>query len=54
MTDEQRQALQIEAVNTATEIQNVIKNAQTVSAQYQQEIDRLNIKLSALLSVTEG
>jgi len=50
LTPEQRQALEQEILSTQAEMEQVIKNAQTVAAQYQAEIDRLRLKQSALLA----
>ena len=53
LTAEQKQALEQEAINTAAEMEQVIKNAQTVAAQYNSEIQRLQLKQSALLAAVE-
>lgn len=53
MTPEQRQSLEQEAIKTGAEMEQVIKNAQTVAAQYQSEIQRLQLKQSALLAAVE-
>jgi len=53
LTQEQRQALEQEILSTQAEMEQVIKNAQTIAAQYQAEIDRLRLKQSALLAALE-
>ena len=53
MTDEQKTALEQEAIATAAEIEQVIKNAQTMAAQFSGEIQRLQLKQSALLAAVE-
>lgn len=53
MTLEQKNALEQEAIKTATEIEQVIKNAQTMAAQFSGEIQRLQQKQSALLAAVE-
>jgi len=53
LTQEQRQALEQEILSTQAEMEQVIKNAQTVAAQYQAEIDRLRLKQSALFAALE-
>lgn len=54
LTQEQKQSLEQEILSTQAEMEQVIKNAQTVAAQYNNEIQRLQLKQSALLAAVEN
>lgn len=52
MTPEQIQSLETEAIKTGEEIAQLIRNAQSVQAQYADQLARLQLKQSALIGVT--
>lgn len=50
LTQEQRQSLEQEAIKTGEEIAQLIRNAQSVQAQYADQLERLQLKQSALMA----
>lgn len=50
MTPEQKQALEAEAIKTGEDIAQLIRNAQSVQAQYSEQLAKLQAKQSALLA----
>ena len=53
MTPEQRQSLEQEAIKTGEEIAQLIRNAQSVQAQYAEQLAQLQLKQSALLAAVD-
>jgi hypothetical protein len=53
LTLEQKQALELEAIKTGEDIAQLIRNAQTVQAQYAEQLARLQTKQAALLAAVE-
>jgi len=53
MTPEQRQSLEQEAIKTGEEIAQLIRNAQSVQAQYADQLAQLQLKQSALLAAVD-
>ena len=53
MTPEQRQSLEQEAIKTGEEIAQLIRNAQSVQAQYAEQLAQLQLKQSALLAAAQ-
>lgn len=53
MTPEQIQALEQEAIKTGEEIAQLIRNAQSVQAQYAEQLEQLQLKQSALLAAVD-
>jgi hypothetical protein len=53
MTPEQRQSLEQEAIKTGEEIAQLIRNAQSVQAQYAEQLAQLQLKQSAFLAAVD-
>lgn len=53
MTPEQIQSLEQEAIKTGEEIAQLIRNAQSVQAQYAEQLAQLQLKQSALLAAVD-